>query len=115
MNKESKNRSRVPVEFSPQTRFRVEPQVAAAFRAAQQNKFERLKEQLLVEKLDELVDPGLSNSLLQAANEAAALAWVTRFPLLVFPALFQEKMDEALVRLDKQEQITQSSRELLAV
>ncbi len=103
----------MPVEFRPETWFNVTPQVA--LRAAQQEKLERLKEQLLVEKLDELVDPRLNPALRGAANEAAALAWVTRFPLLVFPALFEEKTNEALVRVDRQEQITQRSRELLAV
>jgi hypothetical protein len=113
MRNETNRWNRVPVEFRPETWFNVTPQVA--LRAAQQEKFEQLKEQLLVEKLDELVDPRLNPALRGAANEAAALAWVTRFPLLVFPALFEEKTNEALVRADRQEQITQRSRELLAV
>ncbi len=103
----------VPIEFSPEIQFNLAPH--ATFRQAQQSRFERLKERLLVEKLDELVDPGLNSALRQAANEAAAVAWVTQFPLLVFPALFEEKTGETLLRGEKQQEITQRSRELLAV
>jgi hypothetical protein len=43
------------------------------------------------------------------------LAWVTRYPLLVFPALFDEQAEAALLRAERQEQVRQRSRELLAV
>ena len=51
----------------------------------------------------------------RAANEAAALAWITAYPLLVFPALFDEKADMAISRAERQEEIRERSRELLCV
>ena len=50
-----------------------------------------------------------------AANEAAALAWVTPYPLLVFPTLFEEKAAFAVKLAEKQEEVLDRSRELLAV
>lgn len=41
------------------------------------------------------MNPQANSGLRRAANEAAALALVTPFPLLVFPGLFQEKADKA--------------------
>jgi hypothetical protein len=64
--------------------------------------------------LEERGEPQLDNHLRRAASEAAALAWATQYPLLVFPALFEEKADMALLRAARQEQIRQRSRELLA-
>jgi hypothetical protein len=70
---------------------------------------------LLNERLGELPDPTFNSYVRTAANEAAALAWVTRYPLLVFPALFGEKADSALQLAEKQEDVFERSRELLAV
>jgi hypothetical protein len=66
-------------------------------------------------RVEELLDPTSNNYVRNAANEAAALAWVTPYPLLVFPALFEEKADSALKLAEKQEQVLERSRELLAV
>jgi len=52
--------------------------------------------------------------LSRAANDAAALAWVTRYPVLFFPVLFEEKAETALLRAERQEQVLQRSRGLLA-
>ena len=51
----------------------------------------------------------------RAANEAAALAWATLYPLLVFPVLFEEKIEAALRQAERQARILESSRELLSV
>jgi len=93
----------------------VRPAPPAPFRAIQQTEFEKLKDQLLAERLEEAGEPQFNSDLRRAANEAAALAWVTPYPLLVFPALFEEKAETALVRLEKQEQVRQLSHELLAL
>jgi hypothetical protein len=111
----NKNYKWLPTEFAAETRFEVKPGPPAPFRAAQDRKLESLKEQLLRARLEEALDPGLHSNLCRAANEAAALAWVTRYPLLVFPVLFEEKAEAALVQADRQEEVRRSSRELLAL
>src|SRR5260370_37069089 len=106
---------RVPTRFGPETRFEVKPVPAAPFRAVQENRFERLKNVLLDERLEESLDPAFNSYLRDAANEAAALAWVTAYPLLGFPALFEEKADSAVKLAVKQEEVLERSRELLTV
>jgi hypothetical protein len=109
----NKNYRRVPTEFGPETGFEVKPSPPAPFRARQEAELERLKAQLLAERL-ETRNPQLDTQLRRVANEAAALAWVTQYPLLVFPALFEEKAEADLLRAERQEQVHQRSRELLA-
>lgn len=108
------NYQRVPTEFGPELRFEVEPAPPAPFRARQEAELERLKGRLLSERLAAPRDPQFEPELRQAANAAAALAWVTRYPLLVFPVLFDEMTAAAQLRMGRQEQIRQRSRELLA-
>ena len=108
------NYRRVPTKFGPETGFEVKPSPPAPFRARQEAELERLKARLLAERLERRGEPQLDSYLRRAANEAAALAWVTHYPLLVFPALFEEKAETALLRAERQEQIRQRSRELLA-
>ena len=110
-----KNYRRVPTQFGPETGFEVKPVPPAPFRAWQEAELEQLKTRLLSERLETLRDPEAAGQLRRAANEAAALAWVTRYPLLVFPALFAEKAEAALLRAERQEQVRQRSRELLTV
>jgi len=104
----------IRTEFSPETRFAVPATTAAPFRATQENEFERLKNRLLTEKLLATAQPALNAPLRRAANEAAALAWVTFYPLLVFPSLFEEKSVTALRQTVRQTRIYARSRELLA-
>jgi hypothetical protein len=110
----NENYKRVPAKFGPETGFEVKPSPPAPFRARQEAELERLKAQLLAERLEGRKETRFLSHLRRAANDAAALAWVTRYPLLVFPALFEEKADAALLRAERQEQIRQRSRELLA-
>ncbi len=109
------NTRRVPARFGPETRFEIKPAPPAPFRAVQETQFERLKNRLLQERLEEALETGLNSQLRRAANEAAALAWVTPYPLLVFPALFEEKAAASLLHAERQAEIRQRSRELLAV
>ena len=104
----------VLTEFAPETRFTVTPVPAAPFRATVETAFERLKNQLLLERLEHLSDPQLNSQLRRVANEAAAVAWVTAYPLLVFPGLFQEKAELAMAR-SSQEQVDGCDRTLLEV
>ena len=87
----------------------------APFRAVQENELEELKARLLRKKLYQLEQIGGGAYLRRAANEAAALAWVTPYPTLVFPALFDEKAETALRQVEKQERIRERSAMLLAV
>ena len=111
----NRNYRRLPARFAPETRFEVAPVPAATFRAAQETELERLKNRLLRQTLDELTAPEANGFVRQAANEAAALAWDTRFPLLVFPGLFEEKTATALRQVERQENILRRSQELFAV
>ena len=89
------NYRRVPTQFGPETRFEV-TFVPAEFRHVEESRFEWLKNRLLLERLEELNNPQLNSQLRRAANEASALAWVTAYPVLVFPTLFEEKAEAVL-------------------
>ena len=105
---------RVPTRFAPDTRFEVKPTSPNPFRARQETELERLKDKLLSERQKEFLELELADNLRRAASEAVALAWVTAYPLLVFPALFEERALAASLQAKRQEQIRQRSRELLA-
>ncbi len=107
----NKNRINVPTEFAAETRFEVRPN---PFLAARENEFELLKTRLLVEQLRE-AEAELNAPLRRAANEAAAIAWATLFPLLVFPALFEEKIAAAVRQTEQQARIYKNSRELVVI
>src|SRR5262249_30226869 len=107
------NHRRVPTNFGPETHFDVRPAPPAPFRMLQENLFERLKSDLLAERLEEVWKPEHNSQVRRAANEAAALAWVTPYPLLVFPTLFQEKANAALLVAERQELVRERSRELM--
>jgi hypothetical protein len=104
---------RVPTKFAPETRFELAPQFAQPFRAVQETEFEKLKNRLLRRLLDDAVQPDLNAPLRRAANDAAALAWTTSFPLLVFPALLEEKARRAQLQLQKQNQVRLRSEAIL--
>jgi hypothetical protein len=108
-------KNRIPTRFEPDSRFELKPVPAAPFRVAQENRFENLKTRLLIERIEDTYDPELGTYLRRAANDAAALAWITPYPLLVFPALFDEKATLAIARAERQQVIRQVSRQLLAV
>jgi hypothetical protein len=109
------NNKRVPTEFGPETRFEVRPLAPAPFRAAREAELEWLKTRLLDERLGLAWNPEEGVWLRRAASEAAALAWVTPYPLLVFPALFEEKAESLLRQAARQECVRERSRELLTV
>jgi hypothetical protein len=108
------NKNRVNAKFAPETKFPVRTTAATPFRATFENDFERLKNRLLTEQLDVLERPDLNAAVRRAANEAGALAWVTFYPLLVFPALFEEKIEAAVRQAERQARVYADSREFLA-
>lgn len=111
----NRNYKRVPTRFGPETRFELKPVPPAPFRATEETELERLKNRLLVRVLNELDNPGANAYVRRAANEAAALAWVTPYPLLTFPALFEEKAADALLYTERQTSVRERSPELVIV
>jgi hypothetical protein len=107
-------KNRVAAKFAPETRFALQPVAAAPFRANLETEFERLKTRLLAAQLETVEQPQLNAPLRRAANEAAALAWVTLFPLLVFPALFEEKTTAAIRQTERQARVYANSRDIIA-
>lgn len=100
--------------FGPDTRFEVTPAPAAPFRAVQDTELERLKQRLLRQLLDATVEADLYTPLRRAANDAAALAWSTAWPLLVFPALLEEKAEAARQHAQRQRLIRRRSLKIMA-
>ena len=76
------------------------------------DKFERLKNKLLAIRVQQ-AGTKWEEPMRDAANEAAAIAWTTTVPSLVFPELFEEKFAAAVTQLQRQERILRKSRELL--
>ena len=106
-------RLKLKTRFAPETHFEVAPVPVVPFRGARETELDRLKAELLSELLDE--SPGLEFNapLRRAANEAAALVWFTPFPLLLFPALFEEKAAAARQQVERQNQVTERSHALV--
>ena len=109
------NYRKVPARFAPEVKFEVAAGPPAPLRARQDAELEQLKNELLEERRGEAWDSRRRNALRLAANDAAALAWVTPYPLLVFPVLFEEKAEAALNQSLRQNQVRSRSWELLAV
>ena len=60
-------------------------------------------------------EPELNAPLRRAANEAAALAWVTLYPVAGVPGVVRGKSRDAVRQAERQARIYESSRELLGV
>jgi hypothetical protein len=68
-----------------------------------EEQLESLKEQLLIPLVSSIENAALIYELRWAANEATALAWFTVCPMLVLPALLEEKVSAALQRRELQQ------------
>jgi len=110
-----RNKTKVRTKFAPELQFELRPAPEAPFRALQETEFEQLKNRLLARQLTLAPAAEFVPMIRRAANEAAALAWATVFPLLVFPVLFEEKTEAGLSQLEKQAHVYKNSRELLPV
>lgn len=89
-------------------------EAAAPFTRTEENELERLKNRVLQSALAGITSPVLAAPIRRAANEAAALAWLEVHPLLVFPALFEEKVRDARRRAHRQQMIRARSETLVA-
>jgi hypothetical protein len=76
---------------------------------------EQLKNRLLREELTRAATLEMNVHLRRAANDAAALAWLTPYPLLVLPGLFDEKALIARKQAARAGSIRARSAELLAL
>jgi hypothetical protein len=81
------------------------PVLSGPVRGAVEDQLEQLKRHLLQPILAKLGDTPLVQEVLWAANEAAALAWCTVCPVLVLPALLDEKVADALSKWRKQQKL----------
>jgi len=99
--------------FGPETRFEVAPVPTVPFRGTLETGLDSLKARLLKELLQQTADEQLYAPLRRAANEAAAVAWFTPFPLLFFPVLLEEKARAALRQGARQRCIRNRSAGLL--
>src|SRR5688500_2335419 len=107
-------RTKLLTRFEPETRFDVAPVAAVPFRGTQETELEQLKNRLLRQALDAIVEAQFYAPLRRAANEAAAAAWMTPFPLLFLPTLFEEKALSALRQFERAQSVRVRSRRLLA-
>src|SRR5688500_9882698 len=106
-------RNRIKLRFERPTRFDVTPTGGPPFRGTLETELDRLKDRLLLETLEKASNADLYAPLRRAANDAAALAWTTQFPLLVFPALLEEKTREARRQYDYQQQVLKRSSRMV--
>ena len=96
--------------FDPETEFEPELLQGEPLKQA----FAGLQATLINQTLGETETLALHAPVKQAANEAAGLAWTTAFPLLVFPTLFQEKLDRARRQQDRAERIKAQTANLMS-
>ena len=82
----------VNATFGPDIGFAIKPSLSTEG-SGPPNSFQRLKHDLLVERLGTVSNQDCRSRLRTAADEAACEALATLYPLLVFPALFIEKAE----------------------
>ena len=100
----------------PKQRFTLASDEFPSPATAHGTELERLKERLLQELLPEASHrPDLSSAYRRAAYDAVSLAWVTPFPLLALPLLFEEKVAEARSQAERQRTILVESGKWKAV
>lgn len=87
------------------TRLETPAVSAVPYRWVVENEVEQLKNRLLRGELQAAAGLDQNVLLRRAANEAAALAWLTPFPLLVLPVLFDEKARAARRKAERQARI----------
>jgi hypothetical protein len=107
--------NRVPTKFAAATRFAPPVLAAVTFRGAAETELDQLKNRLLARELARTTTLEQNVGLRRAANDAAALVWLTPYPLLLLPVLFEEKARAARIKTGRQALIRERSNELLAL
>jgi len=64
--------------------------------------FSILKQRLLLERLNATPESETHALIMRQANEAALLAWLSSYPLLTFPCLFEERAAAAAEQAHRQ-------------
>ena len=100
------NSAHFAIEKEPKTPLRTTP-----VRGLMEIEIEQLKNRLVTELLGTTPILAMNRHLVQAANEAAALAWLTLFPLLLLPVLLEEKVKTAQLCLERQKNIHHRSQQ----
>ena len=77
-------------------------------------RFGMLRQQLLLQQLREAPDSATHALIMRQANEAAFLAWLTPYPLLTFPCLFEERAVAATEQARRQARLYWHGLELEA-
>jgi hypothetical protein len=108
------NRVKIGVRYNPALRFDVAPEHAVPFRGTRETELERLKNQLLQSALNKVTDIEFYAPLRRAASEAVTAAWLTPFPLLFFPTLFEEQIVAARKQFERAQSVRARSRQILA-
>jgi hypothetical protein len=104
---------RLATRFYRETQFVLEPKFASLTSDRVHGTFEHLKARLLQPVLTTTLDPDLRRHLRLAANEAAAVAWTTPFPLLILPVLLEEKTAEAHNYVARQREVQDATQALV--
>ncbi len=103
-----------PIQASPDKGAKAgSPEPPAPYRRTEENELDRLKNRLLRQELVRAASADAIVTLRRAANEAASLAWLEPFPMLVFPELFAEKRALAWTSLARQRDIRTRSAQFL--
>lgn len=96
----------------PERSFELRPTRAVPW-AAIESELERLKTRSVRKALNATVSADAEGFIRRAANDAAALAWETHFPLLFFPTLFEEKACAGLAQMRMQASVRRRSLKLV--
>ena len=92
--------------FDAEVRFELKPQPKSRKKMDRlKEDFDALQERLENSVLRESINPRLHSAVSMASNEAAAVAWTTRYPLLVMPGLFEEKLRVRLLWQQRQDRV----------
>ena len=99
----------VGITFAPGIAFRPPVRPNADSRRRRNRDLERLKQRFLKAAFAQTDDRLLRLALWRAAQDAAALAWATAYPLLVFPTLFEEMANAARQYAERQARLLRLS------
>ncbi|MBP9903081.1 MAG: hypothetical protein KBH45_16600 [Verrucomicrobia bacterium] len=107
--------NRLPTQITPAKRITPTVLAAVTLRRTVETELDQLKNRLLARELERTTALDHNVGLRRAANEAAALVWLTPYPLLLLPTLFEEKARLARLTIGRQVLIRERSNELLAL
>ena len=109
------NDNRLPTQFASETIFAPPVLTGVPFRGQAATELDEFKHRLLARELARTTSLEQNVGLQRAANDAAALVWLTPYPLLLLPVLFEEKARAARLKVGRQALIRERSTGLLAL